>query len=95
MEDGRRNIEVALALLQMMDDEENMWKDEVKAIEEPDALRRKYNAENKELLTCDQPEIQPSFIRVHLAAVDSLWRGTIFGFDLSPVWCLTQSLRGC
>ena len=71
-----------------------MWKDEVKAIEERVALRRKANAECKRLLARDQQENQSSFNRVHPRVVDSLRPGSMFGFDASPVRRPAQALRG-
>jgi len=71
-----------------------VWKDEVKAIEERVALRRKANAERKQLLARDQQENQSSCNRVHPGVVDSLPPGSMFGFDTSPVRRLAQALRG-
>jgi hypothetical protein len=71
-----------------------VWKDEVKAIKERVALRRKANAQRKQLLACDQQENQSSFNRVHPEVVDSLRPGSMVGFDASPVRRPAQALHG-
>ena len=89
-----KELEAESALLESIEEEAKVWKDEVKAIEERVALRRKANAECKQLLARDQQENQSSFNRVHPGVVDSLRPGSMFGFDASPVRCLAQALRG-
>jgi len=70
-----KELEAESALLESMEEEAKVWKDKVKAIEDRVALRRKANAELKQLLACDQQENQSSFNRVHLGVVDSLRPG--------------------
>jgi hypothetical protein len=77
-----------------MEEEAKVWKDEVKAIEERVALRRKANAEQNQLLARDQQENQSSFNRVHPEEVDSLRPGSMIGFDASPNRRPAQALRG-
>lgn len=89
-----KELEAESALLESMEEEAKVWKDEVKAIEERVALRRKANAERKQLLSRDQQENQSSFNRVHPGVVDSLRPGSMFGFDASPVRRPAQALRG-
>jgi len=89
-----KELEAESALLESMEEEAKVWKDKVKAIEERVALRRKANAERKQLLARDQQENQSSFNRVHPGMVDSLRPGSMFGFDASPVRRPAQALRG-
>ena len=89
-----KELEAESVLLESMEEEAKVWKDEVKAIEERIALRRKANAECKQLLARDQQENQSSFNRVHPGVVDSLHPGSTFGFDASPVRRPAQALLG-
>jgi len=89
-----KELEAESALLESMEEEAKVWKDEVKAIEKRVALRRKANAERKQLLARDQQENHSSFNRVHPGVVDSLRPGSMFGFDALPVRRPAQALRG-
>jgi len=80
-----KELEAKSALFESMEVEAEVWKDEVKAIEECVALRPKANAERKQLLVCEQQENQSSFNRVHPGVVDSLRPGSMLAFDASPV----------
>jgi len=89
-----KELEAESALLESMEEEAKVWKNKVKEIEKRVALRRKANAERKQLLARDQQENQSSFNRVHPGVVDSLHQGSMFGFDASPVRRPAQALRG-
>ena len=89
-----KELEAESALLESMEEEAKVWKDEVKAIEERIALRHKANAECKHLLARDQKENQSSFNNVHPGVVDSLCPGSIFSFHTSPVRGPAQALHG-
>ncbi|KAF8241458.1 hypothetical protein K440DRAFT_642604 [Wilcoxina mikolae CBS 423.85] len=89
-----KELEAESVLLKSKEEEAKVWKDEVKAIEECVALRRKANAELKQLLARDQEENQSCFNRVHPGVVDALRPGSMFGFDASPVRRPAQALCG-
>ena len=89
-----KELEAESALLESMEEEVMVWNDEVKAIEERVALRRKANTECKQFLARDQQENQSSFNRVHPGVVDSLRLGSMFRFDASPVRRPAQALCG-
>jgi len=81
-----KKIEMEIATLEAMEEEVKVWKDEVKAIEERVAIRRKDNAARKQRLKEDQEANQSSLNRVHPGIVGVLHPGFMFGeVDQSPV----------
>ncbi|KAF8242254.1 hypothetical protein K440DRAFT_639320 [Wilcoxina mikolae CBS 423.85] len=81
-----KEIEVEIATLEAMEEEAKVWRDEVKAIEERVAFRRKENAVRKQRLKEDQEANQSSFDRVHLGMAGALRPAFIFDeIDQPPI----------
>ncbi|KAF8244697.1 hypothetical protein K440DRAFT_635915 [Wilcoxina mikolae CBS 423.85] len=85
-----KEIEVEIATLEAIEEEAKVWRDEVKAIEEWVAFRRKENAVRKQCLKEDQKANQSSFDRVHLDMAGALRPVFIFDeIDQPPIRCIS------